>query len=90
MDVAGSSQGVVAALSAATQPLAVLSSHGEGPSCWQTFQGWCEPTYLFLLCSGLPSSFRKNQKYVPSRHPREPGSVSPQGLLQAGVCESTF
>lgn len=69
--------------------LAALSSHGEGPSCWQTFQGWREPTYLFLLCSGLPSSFHKNQRYVPSHHPKEPGSVRLLGMLQAGVCEST-
>lgn len=56
------------------QPPHCASCHGEGPSCQQTFQKWCEPTSLFLLCSGFPSSSLKGQRCFPSCCHSEPSS----------------
>lgn len=70
------------------QPPRCASCHGEGPSCQQTSQRWCEPNSLFLLCSGLPSSFLKGQRYIPRHCPRY--SREPSSGMLLGCCKLGF
>lgn len=67
----------------------VPSLHGEGYSCWHTFQGWCEPTYLFSLCSGLPpASLAIRGTSKASQVPQEPSSPPcSQGAASWGLWE---